>query len=176
MKQGGQWANRTEWVGCLASRTTLSLFKRNCFHTHGAQTGNKKCRAEPLSSHLTVYLVGRLVDSQLLEHSRKLLVANAALNHLAFYQLLRGIFPYLVRRCQSLALAWQCVHNNPPPSRQPSLVSCRYSLTTIFGRLRLIPTCEHYTFSAGYFLRTKMLRKTSTYPVGIQLPSTGGPT
>jgi hypothetical protein len=79
----------------------------------------------------TVYLGWRLVDFKLLEHSRKLHIANVALIHLASYQQMCPFISGLVRRRLWLVLASQCVHSNPPSSRQPSLISCRYSLTAL---------------------------------------------
>jgi hypothetical protein len=67
------------------------------------------------------------------------------------------------------------IHHYPSAFERPLLISNRYSLMTIFGRIRPTPICEQYTFSADYFLRTRMLRKTPTDRTNSQMPNSGGP-
>lgn len=97
MKEVWLWANPTEWAASRAPCAALPLFKSDSFHSHGPQAGDQECRAEPSASDLAVYLLGRLVDSQFLEHSRKLFVTDATPNHLGFYQLLREVLPSPIR-------------------------------------------------------------------------------
>lgn len=175
MKQGVLSANPSEWLTFRPPHAPTHLVERNGFRAHGVQTRNQKSRAETLAIDLAVYLVGRLVDSQVFEHSRKLFVPDATPHHLNFYQLLRGLLPGLVRLSLPNALALRCIHYAPLAFERPLLISCRHSPTTIFGRIRLICARRQYTFSASYFLRTKMLRMTPTALTGNQMPNSGGP-
>lgn len=182
------WANLAERVACRPRRAMLILLKRDALHTHSMQTGEQECRAEPLAIDLAIYLVGRFLDSKLLQHFRKLFVTDAAPHHLDFYHFLRGLLPSFVRlslrdiparrsaHCYSLAFKW------------PSIFSYRYFLTTIFSRIRLMQIPQHYTSSAKYFGEKKLLTKTlpsapvrengiiflTTIHAGILLPSHGG--
>lgn len=188
MKQVWQWASSKGRVACCSpAHATQLLFKRDGFHTHGAQACDQKRRAEPLTSDLAVYLVGRLVDSQFFEHSRKLFVTDTAPNHLGFYQLLRSVLPSLIRLLRLATLARRSVHHYPSAFKRPLLVSCRHFLMAIFGRIRPTSTPLHYTFSTGHFYEDKLLRKTLGTPprarqlrvaflvnAATQLPSPGG--
>lgn len=159
MKEVWLWALSTEWAAFRPSQMTLPLFKGDVFHAHGAQARDQECRAESPASDLTVYLVRRLVDSQFLEHSRKLFVTDAASNHLGFYQLLRHMLPSLIRLCLLPTFGRQSLHHYPSASKRPAQISSGYSLMTIFSRIRPKHTHHHYTFSPGYFSEDKLLKK-----------------
>lgn len=145
MKEVWLWANSMEWAASRPARATLPLFKVDGFHPHGAQTGDQKCRAEPLAIDLAVYLVRRLLDSRFLKHSR----------NLRFYQLFRYLLPNLDK-------AW--------PVRSSYIAVCssqHIDLKAAFAYLvrnsfKAIP--QHYTFSARNFFEDKMLRKTLYVP------------
>jgi hypothetical protein len=188
MKQVWLWANPKEWAACCRPHhATLPLFERDGFHTHGAQACDQERRAEPPTDDLAVYLVGRLVDSQFFEHSRKLFVTDATPNHLCFYQLLRSVLPSLIWLLRLATLARRSVHHYPSAVKRPLLISYRYLLMAIFGRIRPTPTPLHYTFSTGHFYEDELLRKTLGTPsrarqlrvaflvsAATQLPSAGG--
>lgn len=175
MKQGLLSAIPAEFLTFRPFPATLGLFQRNGFHTHGVQTRSQKSCAEPLAIDLAIYLAGRLVDSQFLKHSRELFVTDATPHHLNFNELLRGLLPSIIRLSRPPTLAFRRIHHFPSAFERPLLISCRHSLTTIFSRIRLMQKVERYTFLPSYFLRTRMLRATSTDQASIQLPSWGGP-
>jgi hypothetical protein len=69
------------------------------------------------------------------------------------------------------------------------LISCQYSLTAIFSRIRLIPNRQHYMFSGSHFFEDQLLAKPlpttpplrqmavvllATDRATLQLPSLGG--
>jgi hypothetical protein len=136
-------ANLTKWMAFRPSHATLTLFKWDGYHTHGAQTGEQKCRAEPLPIDLAVYLVGRLLDSEPLEHSRKLFVSDDAPNHLTFYQLRGSLLPSLVRVSLLATLALQFVHRyaaafRPPPLFRVGILSRQFSV--VYDRCHVVVT------------------------------------
>lgn len=145
MKEVWLWANPMEWAASYPSRATLPLFKRDGFRTNGAQACDQEYRAESPTLYLAVYLVGRLIDSRFLKHSR----------NLPFYQLFRYLLPYFDK-------AW--------PVRSSYIAVCssqHLDLKAAFAYLfrnsfKAIP--QHYTFSARYFFEDKMLRKTLHAP------------
>lgn len=105
-----QRANRKEWVAFLPDCRTPLLYERNVLYTHSLQTREQKCSAESLSKNFSIYLVRRFVDAQFLQHLGELPVSDTTSRHLAFNQLFRGLFPYLVGLYLLANLTWQFVH------------------------------------------------------------------
>lgn len=165
-------------VGPLPLKT-LFLFgsrQRDAFHSHGTQTGKQKGRREPLAIDLAVELVGRLVDAQLLQHSRKLFVADAVHCHLFLYQFLRFFFPPPIGLGQQPAtLAPQFFHRFHSTWLGPQFFWCRDSLMGIFGRIRPTVNRQHYTFSASQFCEDRMPTKSLQTTVSAQLVPTASP-
>ena len=179
------WANPNEGVACRPRRAMLLIFKRNALHTHGVHTGEQKCRAEQLPIDLSIYLVGRFLDFQVLKHCRKLSVTDAAIRHLGIYLFPRYLLPLPVslafrgRRAPRFFLHYSWVF------WRPLFVFCHQF---IFGRIRPAHIRHNYTSSADYFCEEKLLTKTlspspvrqngviflATTHAGIQLPSHGG--
>lgn len=79
------------------SSTGRSLNNPNELDIHRHQAGEQECCREPLPVDLAVYLVRRLIDSQLFQPSRQFLVAQAHPVHLLHYQFLRRFLPRAVR-------------------------------------------------------------------------------
>jgi len=170
MRQVWKWTNSRIWAKYRSLRSPLSQVDGNGIRADGAQTGDQERRTEALSIHLTIYLVGRLVDSQLRKHFRKLLVSDAPPHHFTFYQLFRGLLPSVIRLSQLATLAWQFFHHVPSPLTGPLPNLCRNSLTTIFSRIRPKHNFQRYTFSAHSFLEDKLLRRPFTAHSGARLP------
>lgn len=154
----------------------LELRQRDAFHSQCIQTGNQKGRREPLAIDLSVELVGRLVDVQLLQHSRKLFVADAVHIHFFLYQLLRFFFPPPIGLGQQPAtLAPQFFHRFRSTWLGPQFFWCRDSLMGIFGRIRPTVSRQHYTFSASQFCEDRMPTKSLQTTVSAQLVPTASP-
>ena len=155
----------------------LGSRQREAFHSHGTQTSNQKGRREPLAIDLAVELVGRLVDAQLLQHSRKLFVADAVHRHLFLYQLLRFFFPPPIGLGQQPAtLAPQFFHRFRSTWLEPQFFWCRDSLMGTFGRIRPTVNRQHYTFSASQFCEDRMPTKSLQTTVSARLVPTASPT
>ncbi|WP_443689918.1 hypothetical protein [Paraburkholderia madseniana] len=95
MKQVWLRASLATWVISHLSLFVLPLFElveRDVLHAHDTQTGDEEGCREPLAIDFAVELVWRLVDAQILEHPRKLFVANVTPHHLFLYQPLRFFF------------------------------------------------------------------------------------
>lgn len=136
MKQVCLWATLRGSATCCPPCLTLHLVQRNGFHIHGVQTGEQKCSTKPFTINLAVYLIGRLVNAQLLKHSRKLFVTDATPHHLDFYQFLRGLFPSFVRlRCLPTPL-WRSFHHSPSAFKWPLFNLCRHFPITFSSRIR----------------------------------------
>lgn len=174
MEQVRLWADSMSWVGGRLPCSTLALFNGNNFYIHGAETSDQERGAKPFAIDLSIYLVGRLVDSQSLEQSRELFVTDATSHHLDFYQLLRRLLPALVGLSRLATLARQSVHHFPASLKSPLLNLHGYFLTTIFGRIRPMNKSAHYTFSTGHFFEDKLLSKTLTLHSVIELANPGG--
>lgn len=173
MKQGVLSANSSEWLTFRTAHAPPNLLKRNGFRAHGVQTRNQESRAETLAIDLAVYLVWRLVDSHLLEHSRKLLIANATSHHLDFNQLLRGLLPSLVRLSLPRALAVRCIHHSLSAVRWLSHTLVRtFSHNSFQSYTTDAVTSAIYVLSKIFF-EEKMLRNTSTNRMGSQMPNSG---
>lgn len=162
MKQVWLWTNPSKRAACRLLRLHNSRFllERNGLHTHGAQAGEQECRREPLAIHLAVYLVGRFLDSQLLEHPRKLFVADFAPHHLLFYQPLRFFFPLLVGLArQPDTVLRQFFHRSLSTLLAPLLFWNWNFLTAIFGRIRPMQNRRRYTSLASQLCEDRMLTK-----------------
>lgn len=166
MTQVCLWANLRESAIRDQPCLMLPLVKRDGFHTHGKQTSKQECTAKPLAINLSVYLIGRLVNSQLLKHPRKLFVSDATPHHLDFYQLLRSLLPCLVRLGQLATPVWQSIHYSPSASKWPLLFSCRYFRTTFFGRIRLTQNWSHYMALTRLFFENHLPIR-SSHPTSL---------
>lgn len=144
MKQVCPWANGSGSATCHSPSSMLPLVQRDGFHTHSKQTSKQECPAKPLAINLTVYLVGRLVNSQLLKHPGKLFVPDAAPHHLDFYQLLRCLLPSLVRLGQLATRAWRSIHYAPSAVKRPLFYSCHHFPITFSSRIRPTQNCLSY--------------------------------
>lgn len=174
MRRTCSGANQPEVALRLASSSTLPLFKGNSGGSHGAQTGDQKCRAKPLPDDLPVNLGGRFIDSVFEQHPRKLLVTDASANHLALYKFLCDMLPVFVRPRPWSIVAAQSAHRKFLPLVRLLVYFSRHSLTPVFGRIRPIAAQRHYTFSVGNLLRTRMLRNNTNTDASTQLPSYRG--
>lgn len=186
-----QRANQKEWVAFLSDCMSPLLYKRNALYTHGLQTCEQKCSAEPLSKDFSIYLVGRFVDAQFLQHLGELPVSDATSRHLAFNQLFRRLFPYLVELYLLANLTWQFAHctsiafNRQLHFWYQTFSHHHYpSYTTALKKLVLYVLVNHFcenellnkTLSAALFVQHLIIELLRTADAGIQLPYRTGAT
>ncbi len=162
MEQVWLWTNQSTWRAYRLLRLRVSgrLFERYGLRSHGAQADEQECRREPLTIHLAVYLARRFLDSQLLEHPRKLFVADFATHHLLFYQPLRFFFPLLVGLARrSVTVVRQFFHRSLSTLLAPLFFWDWKFLTAIFGRIRPTQNRQRYTSLANHICEDRMPTK-----------------
>ncbi|VVD64918.1 hypothetical protein PIN31115_00285 [Pandoraea iniqua] len=158
-------ANWAKWIVCRLLRYVsflVELMKRDVRHAHGAHAGNQERCREPLPVDFAVELVRRLVDALHLQHPRKLLVANAASQHLFLNQSLRFFFPPTVwfGRWPTRPV-WQLFHLFPSVSFERQLFWSRDSLMRFSGRIRpILRSTSLHVLSKPFFCENKMLTVT----------------
>ena len=175
MKQGVLSANPSEWLTFRTAHAPPHSVKRNGFRAHRVQTRNQECGAKSLAIDLSVYLAWRLVDSYLLEHSRKLLVANATSHHLNFYQFLRGLLPSLVMLSLPSDLYWRCIHHSLSAVHRPSLTLFRHFGINHFQSYTTDAVASAIYVLSKLFFEEKMLRNNPTHLMASQMPNPGVP-